>query len=40
MLSAEEVALQIELQQGNEQPRAWVCDLTYDHVKINGDYRS
>ncbi|MEG2570464.1 MAG: bifunctional ornithine acetyltransferase/N-acetylglutamate synthase [Clostridia bacterium] len=22
------------------QPPAWGCDLTYDYVKINGDYRT
>ena len=25
---------------GSESAVAWGCDLTYDYVKINGDYRS
>lgn len=25
---------------GNYQATAWGCDLTYDYVKINGDYRT
>jgi len=25
---------------GKEEATAWGCDLTYDYVKINGDYRT
>jgi len=25
---------------GTETATAWGCDLTYDYVKINGDYRT
>ena len=28
------------LKDGEEKATAWGCDLTYDYVKINGDYRS
>ena len=28
------------LKDGTEKATAWGCDLTYDYVKINGDYRS
>lgn len=34
------IYLTIELNEGNEMATAWGCDLSYDYVKINGDYRS
>lgn len=34
------VVTDITLQDGNGIGTAWGCDLTYDYVKINGDYRS
>ncbi len=40
VLSANEIFIDINLNQGNAQAKAWGCDLTYDYVKINGDYRS
>ena len=40
ILSAEEIHILVELKQGKAQAKAWGCDLTYDYVKINGDYRS
>ncbi len=40
VLSADEIYIQIELNQGDAEAKAWGCDLTYDYVKINGDYRS
>lgn len=40
ILSAEAVEIEVVLQDGNAQGKAWGCDLTYDYVKINGDYRS
>jgi glutamate N-acetyltransferase/amino-acid N-acetyltransferase len=40
ILSQDEVKLLIELNAGHEQAVAWGCDLTYDYVRINGDYRS
>ena len=30
----------MKLKEGNGEATAWGCDLTYDYVKINGDYRS
>ena len=30
----------IELNDGDGKATAWGCDLTYDYVKINGDYRT
>ena len=40
ILSEEEIIINISI--GNEAGKAvaWGCDLTYDYVKINGDYRS
>lgn len=35
-----EITIKIELGDGNGQATAWGCDLTYDYVKINGDYRT
>jgi glutamate N-acetyltransferase/amino-acid N-acetyltransferase len=40
ILSEDEILININLHQGNEAATAWGCDLTYDYVKINGDYRS
>ncbi|MFV0313816.1 MAG: bifunctional glutamate N-acetyltransferase/amino-acid acetyltransferase ArgJ [Anaerotignum sp.] len=40
VLLEEEVHVKVELCQGNATATAWGCDLTYDYVKINGDYRT
>lgn len=40
ILSEDEIVIAIDLKQGNASATAWGCDLTYDYVKINGDYRS
>lgn len=40
VLSEDEVKINITLHDGNAKATAWGCDLTYDYVKINGDYRS
>lgn len=40
ILSADEIYIDINLNDGKEQATAWGCDLTYDYVKINGDYRT
>lgn len=40
VLSADEIFINIDLMQGEAEAKAWGCDLTYDYVKINGDYRS
>jgi glutamate N-acetyltransferase/amino-acid N-acetyltransferase len=29
-----------DVKQGSEEATAWGCDLTFDYVKINADYRS
>jgi len=40
ILSEPEIVVEIELSDGAGNAVAWGCDLTYDYVKINGDYRS
>lgn len=40
ILLQEEVHIDIDMQQGDGEATAWGCDLTYDYVKINGDYRT
>ena len=40
ILHADEIYIDIDLHQGDVSAKAWGCDLTYDYVKINGDYRS
>lgn len=40
VLSADEIMILVDLGQGCAVSRAFGCDLTYDYVKINGDYRS
>ena len=40
ILSEEEIQINISLGDGTGSAVAWGCDLTYDYVKINGDYRS
>lgn len=40
ILSADEIYIDINLNDGETQATAWGCDLTYDYVKINGDYRT
>lgn len=40
ILTEDEIEIYIELNAGDAKATAWGCDLTYDYVKINGDYRS
>lgn len=40
ILSEEEIFIDINLNFGTESAKAWGCDLSYDYVRINGDYRS
>ena len=40
ILEPEEITAEVELHQGEVEATAWGCDLTYDYVKINADYRS
>ena len=40
ILLEKEVTIYINLNDGDKKATAWGCDLTYDYVKINADYRS
>lgn len=40
VLSEKEVTVIADMKQGEAQATAWGCDLTFDYVKINADYRS
>ncbi len=40
ILSEDEIQIYICLNMGKDTATAWGCDLTYDYVKINGDYRT
>lgn len=40
ILSEAEVFVIVDIKEGEEIATAWGCDLTYDYVKINADYRS
>ena len=40
VLAEPQVRFSCDMKMGNEEAVAWGCDLTYDYVKINGDYRS
>ena len=40
VLSEKEVEILVNVNEGEHSATAWGCDLTYDYVKINGDYRT
>ena len=40
ILSQKEVVIAVDLHEGEESAECWGCDLTYDYVKINCDYRT
>lgn len=40
VLLEDEIAISVSIGDGDYSATAWGCDLTYDYVKINGDYRS
>ena len=40
ILTEDETCIMVELQDGTCSGTAWGCDLTYEYVKINGDYRT
>ncbi|WP_293009955.1 MULTISPECIES: bifunctional glutamate N-acetyltransferase/amino-acid acetyltransferase ArgJ [unclassified Oscillibacter] len=40
ILTEHDITIIVRFYQGDGQAKAWGCDLTYDYVKINGDYRS
>ena len=40
ILLRDEIEIAVDLNNGEASATAWGCDLTYDYVKINGDYRT
>lgn len=40
VLHEKEIYINVSMGCGDAEAKAWGCDLTYDYVKINGDYRS
>ena len=40
ILLEKEITISVNLNDGNYSSTAWGCDLTYEYVKINGDYRT
>lgn len=40
IMSQQAVEILVQCGEGNASGTAWGCDLTYDYVKINGDYRT
>ena len=40
ILSEDEIVIKVDLLSGEFSSTAWGCDLTYDYVRINGDYRT
>lgn len=40
ILSDSEVTVLVDMHMGDEEATAWGCDLSYDYIKINADYRS
>ena len=40
IMQADAVTVFVNMNEGSEEATAWGCDLTYDYVKINADYRS
>jgi len=40
VLSQSEMTIRVDLQNGSSEAQIWTCDLSYDYVKINAEYRS
>ena len=40
ILTEDEVDIDIAMAEGDESCTCWGCDITYDYIKINGDYRT
>lgn len=40
IMEESEVTVFVDMHEGDAEAKAWGCDLTYDYVKINADYRS
>ena len=40
ILNEDAIHFSVDMAMGESEATAWGCDLTYDYVRINGDYRS
>jgi len=40
IIKRDEIIIDIKLNQGDKNATSWGCDLSYDYVRINGDYRT
>ncbi len=40
ILTEDEIAIEIAMGEGDGSCTCWGCDITYDYIKINGDYRT
>jgi len=40
VLTEDEVVIAIAMGEGNGECTCWGCDITYDYIQINGDYRT
>ncbi len=40
VMKQSEITVRVDLHRGRESATVWTCDLSYDYVKINADYRS
>ena len=40
ILTEHDVEILVDLHSGSAQCTCWGCDITYDYIKINGDYRT
>ena len=40
VLAEHDILVRVDMGLGSASAKAWGCDLTYDYVKINGDYRT
>ena len=39
-MEAEEVVIVVDLHLGDGEATVWTCDLSYDYVRINAEYRT
>jgi glutamate N-acetyltransferase/amino-acid N-acetyltransferase len=40
ILAQKEITIDFDMDEGKSEVTCWGCDLSYDYVKINGDYRT
>lgn len=39
ILGEDEIVIRITIDNGNASATCWGCDITYDYIKLNGNYR-